>query len=156
MVRAFATLAVAAVLVLPATAAVAQYSCRGYPSPRVLGELKPHVEMLRRVEREAADRLIGLDTRTFEWLLDQARAAHAKIAVPILLQLEEETRRCRNYVRPVRGDCAAGGAALLRVVADLVAGEATSETRTAYAQAMRLCELGMDLAPLDTALRGSK
>ena len=122
----------------------------------MLGALKPHVEALRRVEREAADRLIGLDTRPYEWLLDQARAAQTAIAVPMLLQLEEELHRCRNYIRPVRRDCAAGAGALVRVIAELVAGEATSEARMAYAQSMPRCERGSGFTPLDTALRTTK
>ena len=52
--------------------------------------------------------------------------------------------------------CAAGGEALVRVVAELVAGEATSEARMAYAQTMPRCERGTGFTPLDTSLRAVK
>jgi hypothetical protein len=49
-------------------------SCRGYPQG-IRAAIKKQVEVLRALEREAADRLKGLDTRPFDYLLDRARAA---------------------------------------------------------------------------------
>jgi hypothetical protein len=116
-------------------------------------QLKLQIEALRRIEREAADRLLGLDTRTYDWLLDQARAVEAAIAVPILLELERELSRCRNFIRPVRRRSAACASALLQLLQELVAGDATSEAKAAYAQVMPECERTLGLTPLATTLR---
>jgi hypothetical protein len=122
----------------------------------MLAEVKSSVTTLRQIEREAADRLSGLDTRTYEWLLVQARAAEAAIAVPALLKAEEELARCRNLIRPVRRDCALGAAALVRVIAELVAGEASRDAKAGYGKSMAPCEFWSGFAPLDTALRAAK
>ena len=36
-----------------------------------LSQIKTRVEALRLIEREAADRMAGLDTRSYEWLLER-------------------------------------------------------------------------------------
>ena len=54
-------------------------SCRGHPQS-VRAAIKKQVEALRALEREATDRLKGLDTRPFDYLLDRARAAAGVIA----------------------------------------------------------------------------
>ena len=51
------------------------YDCRGYPSRGVVRDIALRVEAMRRLERETADRLVGLDTRPYAWLLEQARKA---------------------------------------------------------------------------------
>jgi hypothetical protein len=149
--RVLAALLLAVVLTDPAAAQL--YSCRSYPPSNVVVQIKAGVEAMRRIEREAADRLTGLDTRPYDWLHEQARAAEAAIAVPALLAGEDALMRCRNFVRPLRRDCAVAAAALVRVIGELVAGEATGEAKTAYAQTMPHCERTTALTPLDTALR---
>jgi hypothetical protein len=148
---------VATLLCVPSTLAAQDYSdssCRRHHPPAVLAEIKTRVEAMRRIEREAADRLTGLDTRPYQWLLDQARAAEAAIAVPALVAAEEEAlKRCRISIKPLRRDCAIGAAALVRVIGELVAGDATNEAKMALAQTMPPCERVAGLKPLDTALR---
>jgi hypothetical protein len=149
---------VAALLSVPSAGAMAQdysdASCRRYPPRAVLAEIKGRVETLRRTEREAADRLIGLDTRPYDWLLGQARSAEAVIAVPALLAAEGEAlQKCRVFIPPLRRDCAIAAGALVRVIEDLVAGEPTNEARMALAQTMPHCERAAGLTPIDTALR---
>jgi hypothetical protein len=150
---------------LPTPSAAQLYECRGYPSRAVVGEIKLRVETLRRTEREAADRLIGLDTRPYEWLLDQARKAQSEIAVPALLEAEEQLKRCRNYIRPVRAGCGAAASALVRVIEEIMVDEADkdetkgdkkatgSEARKAFGEIMPHCEREVSLTPLDTTLR---
>jgi hypothetical protein len=165
--------AAALLSVLPAPLAAQRlHDCRGYPSQRVIREIKVPVETIRRVEREAADRLVGLDTRPYDWLLDQARTARSEIAVPALLQAEESLKRCRNYIRPVRASCAAAASALVRVIEEIIAGEdkkdkddkedkkdkdgkneTGNEARKAFAEVMPHCERAVSLPPLDTTLR---
>jgi multidrug resistance efflux pump len=136
------------------SASAQNYSCNTYPPTTVVAQLKAQVELLRRFEREAADRLVGLDTRPYEWLLAQARAAEAVIAVPAQLAAEQDAlARCGNRIRTVRRDCAMAAGTLVRVLDELVMGEATSEAKVAYAQAMPLCERSAGLTPINTTLR---
>jgi len=132
MRRALLLFVVAALWSAPADAQA--YSCRGYPSAVIVSQIKNRVEALRRIEREAADRLSGLDTRPYEWLLEQARASEVAIAVPALLEAEDALMKCRNFILPVRMMSAFGAAALVRLIGEIVTGEATSEIKMAYAQ----------------------
>jgi hypothetical protein len=152
-VRAVTVLVVATALTLMISPANAQFPCRGYPPGWLMAELKGEIEALRRIEREAADRLLGLDTRSYEWLLQQARAINADIAKPLLLALEADLKRCRNFIRPVRRRSAVCASALVQVLQELVAGDATSEAKAAYAQVMPECERMLGLTPLATSLR---
>ena len=45
--------------------------------------IKHHVAALQRIEHEASDRLKGLDSRPFEFLLGEARKTTAIIADPV-------------------------------------------------------------------------
>jgi len=129
------------------------YACRGYPPAALVAQIKTRVEALRRIEREAADRLVGRDTRPYDWLLEQVRAAEAAIAEPAALAAEDELSRCRNFILPIRRDCAAAAPSLVRVIDELNSGEASKEAKLALAQAMPPCERLFRFAPLDTRLR---
>ena len=83
---AFAGVALAFAVLLPFDVDAA--SCRGYPQG-VRAAIKKQVEALRAIEREAADRLKGLDTRPFDYLRDQARAAAGVIGDKDALAAEE-------------------------------------------------------------------
>jgi hypothetical protein len=148
-------LVLAMVLALSAPAAAQTYDCRRYPPSDVTASLKAQAEAMRKIELEAADRIRGLDTRPYEWLLEQARAAEKAISVPALLKAEDALlERCRNAVKPVRRGCAAGAAALVEVVSEFAAaGQGRKESRQVYLQTMPLCERWLGLAPLQTALR---
>lgn len=141
---------VATVLAIPCAAEAA--ACRGYPeSVRLL--IKGRVEAIRLLEREAADRLVGLDTRTFPFLAGEARKAAELIASPADLAEEDELQRCRNHVQPVRGICRGAALALAAVFDEHEVGTAGTDTRRTYAEAMPRCELLMKLPPLSTAIR---
>ena len=180
LVLGFAAAALLSVLPTP-LAAQHLYDCRGYPSRGVVRDIALRVEAMRRLERETADRLVGLDTRPYAWLLEQARKAESEIAVPALLEAERSLDRCRNNIRPLRAGCASAASALVRVIEEIIAAEAKpdkkpdvkkddsqrdrqddtkddkknagSEARKAFAQVMPICERAVSLAPLDTTLR---
>jgi len=116
--------------VLP-TPLVAQqlYDCRGYPSRGVVRDITLRVETMRRLERETADRLVGLDTRPHDWLLEQARKAESEIAVPALLEAEKSLERCRNTIRPLRAACAGAASALVRVIEEIISAEAKPDKK---------------------------
>lgn len=180
LVLGFAPAALLSVLSTP-LAAQHLYECRGYPSRGVVRDIALRVETMRRLERETADRLVGLDTRPYAWLLEQARKAESEIAVPALLEAEKTLERCRNNIRPLRAACAGAASALVRVIEEILSAEAKpdkkpdvkkdvsqgdkqddtkddkknagSEARKAFAQVMPICERAVSLAPLDTTLR---
>jgi hypothetical protein len=128
-------------------------SCRGYP-PSVMAQVKSRVEAVRLIEREAADRLLGLDTRVYPFLAGEVRKAADVIADEKALKKdEEELRRCRNWVQPVRGICRGAALALAAALDEEEAGKATKESKQAYVDAMPHCERLMGLSPLSTAWR---
>jgi hypothetical protein len=141
-----------AALALPFEAEAA--SCRGYPES-VRSVIKGRIEGLRMIEREAADRLVGLDTRPFPFLAGEARKAAEAIADSNALELEDDLKRCRNFVPPVRRICRSA-AEMLAALLDAHEAEAgTSELKQAYAAPMEQCERLMRLPPLKTAIRTS-
>jgi hypothetical protein len=138
---------------LSISAAAAAASCRDYPAAAAHA-IKPRVEVLRLVEREAADRLIGLDTRPWTYLIGQAGAAANAIGETRALQDEDGLGRCPDVVPHVRRVCATAALALASALEEQAAG-ASGTSRQIYAQAMAICESFMGLAPLHTFLRTS-
>lgn len=126
--------------------------CRGYPAltARVI---KARVEAVRLVEQEAADRLLGLDTRPYPYLAAQARAAAAAIGQAQALQEEDELDRCPDPVPHVRRLCATAALALASAIEEQEAGAASTASRRAYAQAMAICEGHMGLIPARSRFR---
>jgi hypothetical protein len=150
--RAARLLAILAVSLWGCGQAVAAAPCRDYPALAARA-VKSRVEALRRVEREAADRLLGLDTRTFEFLVGQARAAANAIDDAKALQDEDALGRCPEPVPHVRRVCGIAALALMAALEEQAAGAATAVSRQAYGEAMPLCESFMGLAPLNSAFR---
>jgi hypothetical protein len=142
----------AALLILPLPAEAA--SCRGYLQP-VRAAIKSRVEALRMIEREAADRLAGLDTRPFPFLAGEARKGADAIAGPFTRREKEGTRHCGKFVPPVRRICRSAAELLVSLLKAQEAGAATKDAGRAYADAMTYCERFMDLPPLKTAIRTS-
>ena len=147
---AFAVLAT----ILSSAAQAGTVPCRGYPESVRL-EVKRGLEALRQVEREAVDRIAGLDTRPFGYLAGQARAAVDVIADQRALAAEEGLARCRNQVRPVRTICRGAALALAKAIEEQAAGAASKASKQAYAEVMAPCEQWMGLPPLKTALRSA-
>ena len=140
--------------ILSSSAQAGTLPCRGYPESVRL-EVKRGVEALRLIEREAADRIVGLDSRTFDYLAGQARATADVIADQRALAAEEGLARCRNHVRPVRTICRSAALALAKAIEEQAASAASKASKQAYAEAMTSCEQWMGLRPLKTALRSS-
>jgi hypothetical protein len=143
----------AALLVLAIGSAAEAASCRHRPPLRA--GLKERVEALRTVEREAADRLKGLDTRTFDYLAAQAHAAAAAIAEPKALRVEAALARCRRPAVPVGRSCAEAGRALAALM-DAQAVRTATAAKQAYLQSMPKCESFLGLKPLATTLRATE
>jgi hypothetical protein len=146
-------MAVLAIL-LSASVADAAAPCRDYPTAAARS-IKSRVEALRLVEREAADRMNGLDTRPFPYLVGQARAAAAAIGEAKALQVEDDLGRCPDAVPHVRRVCAMAALALASAIAEQAAGAVTRTSKQAYVEAMGICEGFTGLAPLHTGFRSS-
>jgi hypothetical protein len=139
-----------AALVLPFGAEAAP--CRGYPES-VRSAIKNQVEALRMIEREAADRLIGLDTRTFPFLAGEARKLADTIASSEALKEEDDLKRCRNAVPPVRRICRTATEGLAVLLEAYEAGTGNNELKPSYADTVTRCEGFMGLQPLNTTIR---
>jgi hypothetical protein len=139
---------------LSVSAASAAAPCRNYPQLAARA-IKARVEALRLVEREAADRLIGLDTRPFPFLSGQARAGADAIGEARALEDEDGLDRCPEPVPHVRRVCAIAGRALAGALEEQGADTARMTSKQSYAQAMAICEGLVGLAPLRTAWRTS-
>jgi hypothetical protein len=129
--------------------------CKGLVKSARAG-IGQHVEAMRRYEHEASDRLKGLDSRPFEFLLAEARKTAAVIADPAALELEKSLERCRNGTAPVRKICAGAAQALVDVLEKHVADPKPDYDRPGFAGAVAACERLMDLKPLASAIRGTE
>jgi hypothetical protein len=145
-------LMVGLIVVLSVSAAAAAAPCRNYPAAAAHA-IKPRVEAARLVEREAADRLIGLDTRPWSYLIGQARATADAIGEARALADEDGLERCPDPVPHVRRVCATAALALAAAIEEEAASATTGVSKQIYAQAIAICESFMGLAPLHTFLR---
>jgi len=141
-------------ILLSASAAAAAAPCRNYPGVAARA-IKPRVEAVRLVEREAADRLVGLDTRPWPYLVGQARAGANAIGEARALQDEDGLDRCPDAVPHVRRVCATAALALAGALEEQAAVAASQISKQIYGQAMAICESLIGLAPLRTPLRTS-
>jgi hypothetical protein len=140
-------LCIAALALLCSSLAGAEAApCRNYPAVAARA-IKARVEALRLVEREAADRLIGLDTRPFPFLSGQARAVADAIGEAGALQDEDGLDRCPEAVPHVRRVCATAARALAGAIEEQAAGAAGTISKQIYAQAMAICEGFIGLGP---------
>jgi hypothetical protein len=139
-------------IALSVSGAAAAAPCRNYPAAAARA-IKARVEALRLIEREAADRLSGLDTRPLPFLSGKARAVADAIGEAGALQDEDGLDRCPDPVPHVRRMCATAARALAGALDEQAAGAASPISKQSYAQAMAICEGFMGLAPLHTAWR---
>jgi hypothetical protein len=144
----------ASTMLLSVSAAAAAAPCRNYPAIAAHA-IKPRIEAIQLVEREAADRLIGLDTRPWPYLVGQARAAADAVGEARALQDEDGLERCPDAVPHVRRVCATAARALAGALEEQGAGAASQISKQIYAQAMAICESYIGLAPLHSPLRVS-
>jgi hypothetical protein len=114
-----------------------------------------HVAALQRLEHEASDRLKGLDSRPYEFLVGEARRITAIIADPAALKDEEGLQRCRNLTRPLRKICAGAAQMLVDALDQHGASATPAYDKLQYAAAMAECEKAMGLKALKSSIRGA-
>lgn len=142
-------------MLLAAASRAEAASCRDY-SAAAARAVKPRVEALRMVEREAADRMQGLDTRPYAYLAGQARAAADAIGEARALQDEDDLAKCPAAVPHVRRVCTAAARSLALALDEQASGVPSQITRQIFAQAMPICEGLVSLSPLRTPYRASE
>jgi hypothetical protein len=130
-------------------------SCRSF-AREVKAGIGSHVAALQRYEHEAADRLKGLDSRPFDFLLGEARKTTAVIADAAALKDEEALARCRNPTKAIRKLCADAAQRLVEILDRHAATAKPDYDRAQYAALMGECEKLIELKPLKSAIRGTE
>jgi len=118
-------------------------------------DIGSHVAALQRTEHEASDRLKGLDSRPFDFLLGEARKSAAIIADPSL-QRGEGSKDCRDPAQPVRLICTEAAQAWVNVLEKFVARPKPDYDPKRFADTVSGCEQLMGLKPLRSAIRGTE
>jgi hypothetical protein len=109
---------------------------------------------MQRLEHEASDRLKGLDSRPFEFLLGEARKTAVIIADPAL-QPTGGSRDCRDPAQPVRKICADAAQAWVEVLEKHAASPKPGYDKQRFAAAVEDCEKLMNLKPLKSVIRAT-
>lgn len=148
----YLVLAISCVIIFASDASAAD--CRWF-GRNAQNAIKAHVEALQRLEFEASDRLKGLDSRPFDFLLGEARKTTTIIADARAIEAEKELQRCRNATQPIRAICAAAAEKLVEILDQHVKSEKPDYDKAAFAQAAAACEKFMDLKPVKSSLRGT-
>jgi hypothetical protein len=130
-------------------------SCRNFAREAQAAFAK-EVMALRQFEREAADRLKGLDSRPFRFMRDEAVKATAVIADADRLKDEALLEKCANATRPIRRICAGSAQLLVAILDKHVANAAPDYDKPQYAAAMAECETLLGLKPLTSRIRGNE
>jgi hypothetical protein len=117
-------------------------------------DIGKHVATMQRLEHEASDRLKGLDSRPFDFLVGEARKTAAIIADPAL-QGAGGSKECRDPTQPVRRICADAAQAWVEVLAKYVASLKPDVDKPRFAATVEDCEKLMNLKPLKSVIRGT-
>ena len=127
--------------------------CRNYLLA-ARADIGKHVATMQRLEHEASDRLKGLDSRPFAFLLGEARKTATIIADPALQGAGGSTD-CRDPAHPVRRICLDAAQAWVEVLEKYVANPKPAYDRQRFAATVEDCEKLMDLKPLKSAIRAT-
>jgi hypothetical protein len=123
-------------------------------------DIGKHVATMQRYEREANDRVKGLDTRPFAFLLAEARKTAAIIADPALQPKGGPDKGgpadCRDPTHPVRKICADAAQAWVDLLQKYASTPKPDYDRPRFAASVEDCEKLMDLKPLKSAIRGTE
>ena len=127
--------------------------CRNYLQA-ARADIGKHVATMQRLEHEASDRLKGLDSRPFDFLLGEARKTAAIIADPAL-QGAGGSMDCRDPAHPVRRICLDAAQAWVGVLEKYVASPKSDYDKPRFAATVEDCEKLMDLKPLKSVIRAT-
>jgi hypothetical protein len=127
--------------------------CRNYLRA-ARADIGKHVAAMQRIEHEASDRLKGLDSRPFDFLLGEARKTAAIIADPAL-QGAGGSKGCRDPAHPVRRICRDAAQAWVDVLEKYVVSPKPTYDKQRLAATVEDCEKLMDLKPLKSVIRAT-
>jgi hypothetical protein len=108
---------------------------------------------MQRLEHEASDRLKGLDSRPFGFLLGEARKTAAVIADPA--PQGAGGKDCRDPTHPVRRICRDAAQAWVEVLEKHAASPKPDYDKQRFAAAVEDCEKLMNLKPLKSVIRAT-
>lgn len=129
---------VAAAFVLLTDSAEA-FSCRDYLR-RSRVAVAPQVEGLVRVEDQILYRLAGARVFAYDDLSRSVRSIAANILPPKAAIAEQRSRRCRNWIPPVRRVCRDAALRLAILIDEMAAGGIEEATRAEYTNLITRCE----------------
>jgi hypothetical protein len=116
-------------------------------------DISKHVAAMQGLEHEASDRLKGLDSRPFDFLLGQARKTAAIIADPGLQGAG--SKGCRDPAHPVRQMCRDAAQAWVEALEKYVASPKPDYDKQRFAATVEDCEKLMALKPLRSVIRAT-
>jgi hypothetical protein len=117
-------------------------------------DIGKHVAAMQRTEHEASDRLKGLDSRPFDFLLGEARKTAAIMADPAL-QGAGGSRDCRDPAHPVRRICRDAAQAWVEVLEKYLVSPKPDYDKQRFAATVEDCEKLMDLKSLKSVIRAT-
>jgi hypothetical protein len=128
------------------------WACRDHVK-RSRMAIGPHVERLGLIEDEVLHRLAGNTMPPFDELTRTVRTIAGLMLPPTAAIAEQRSRRCRNWVPPVRRTCRDAALRLLEVIAESAAGAVSYETRAEYSHLIARCETWLLVPPRSSLLR---
>ncbi len=131
------------------------FACRDHVQ-RSRAAIGPYVERLGEIEDQVLHRLTGMPTPEFDDLPRSLLLILGLMLPPPAAIAERRSRRCRNWVPPVRSTCRDAAQRLLDVIRESEAGEITDETRIDYSNLIARCETWLRMPPRASLLRGPR
>jgi hypothetical protein len=142
----------AAVFLLSLAAQADAQACRNY-SQSVRQAISREVAALYDIETLILHRLMGGHYPTFYDLARRARRLSDAIYSQTAAIEEQRTRRCRNWVPPVRRTCRDAAERLAEIIDETALRNLSDETRLDYARLMSRCEMWLALPRRSSLLR---
>lgn len=128
------------------------FACRDHVK-RSRMAIGPHVKRLAAIEDKVLDRLMGAPTPAFAVLVREVRTIAGLLLPPTADIAERRSRRCRNWVPPVRRTCRDAALRLVDLINESAVGEITDKTRIAYTNLAKRCETWLLMPPRSSLLR---
>ena len=112
-----------------------------------------HVKQLGLIEDQVLDRLSDTLRPDFGDLSRAARQISGLMLPPTAAIAERRSRRCRNWIPPVRRTCRDAALRLIDLIEETAAGGITDETRASYTDLIGRCETWLFMPPRSSLLR---
>ena len=115
-----------------------------------------HVKQLSVIEDQVLHRLSDTLRPDFDDLARTVRQIAGLMLPPTAAIAERRSRRCRNWVPPVRRTCRDAALRLVDLIEETSAGGITDETRAGYTDLIGRCETWLFMPPRSSQLRANR